>query len=326
VDLLGTPVVQLTDIGLGLAAGPPRARPIGGRQRETRAQAAARAPGHGGHDLHIPDEGVGCCGRERRVGPAARALLLQAQDQQWITRHQITDRRRTREVGLIQPTDLPRTERVGTDRLHEAQTVGAVGARQRHQVLHRRMRDNPALLHALLDHGRKIAHQTQPARHPTHTAIKASRQVLQGQAVILMQRAQHPAVLERTVRGFGVEHLPEDQRLGFPHRPGHGVHGVAVQPLETAHAFVPIDHHVRGLGHGHHDDRHLLARVGQRGQQPSFAGRMADPQVGVAKVELVKFEIHQQRLVRKADCRTAPIGSCAASRGSQSVSPLESTS
>ena len=67
-------------------------------------------------------------------------------------------------------------------------------------------------------------------------------------------------------------------------------------------------------------------RVGQRGQQPSFAGRMADPQMSVAEVELVKFEVHQPRLVRKADCVTAPIGSCAAYRGSRPVSPLKSTS
>lgn len=133
-------------------------------------------------------------------------------------------------------------------------------------------------------------------------------------------------MLQRTVGGLGVEHLPEDQRLGFPHRPGDGLHGVVVEALETAHPFVPIDHHVRGVGPGHHDDRHLLARVGQRGQQPSFAGRMADPQVGVAEVELVKFQIHRRRLVRKGDCLTAPIGSCAAFRGSQPVSPLESTS
>jgi len=73
--------VQLTDIGLGLAAGPPRACPVGERQREARAQTTVRAPGHRRHDLHIPDEGVGRCGRDRRVGPAARALLLHAQDQ-----------------------------------------------------------------------------------------------------------------------------------------------------------------------------------------------------------------------------------------------------
>jgi hypothetical protein len=81
VDLLGTPVVQLTDIGLGLAAGPPRAGPIGERQREARAQAATGASGHRRHDLHIPDEGLSGRRRDRRIGLAARALLLQTQDQ-----------------------------------------------------------------------------------------------------------------------------------------------------------------------------------------------------------------------------------------------------
>jgi hypothetical protein len=81
VDLLGTPVVQLTDIGLGLAAGPPRAGPVRERQREAPAQTAARAPGHRRHDLHIPDEGVGGRRRDRRVRHPVRPLLLQAQDQ-----------------------------------------------------------------------------------------------------------------------------------------------------------------------------------------------------------------------------------------------------
>jgi hypothetical protein len=81
VDLLGTPVVQLTDIGLRLAARPPRACPIRERQRQAPAQTTVRAPGHRRHDLHIPDEGVGGRRRDRRVGPAVRALLFHAQDQ-----------------------------------------------------------------------------------------------------------------------------------------------------------------------------------------------------------------------------------------------------
>jgi hypothetical protein len=74
-------VVQLTDIGLGLTAGPPRARPIGERQREAPAQTTVRAPGHRRHDLHIPDEGVGGRRRDQRIGPPVRARLLQPQDQ-----------------------------------------------------------------------------------------------------------------------------------------------------------------------------------------------------------------------------------------------------
>ena len=73
-----------------------------------------------------------------------------------------------------------------------------------------------------------------------------------------------------------------------------GGDGVPVQLAEAADAFVPVDDDVRRPA-DHHHDRHLLAGVRQRRQQPALARRLAHAQPLVTHLELMKFQLHIHR-------------------------------
>lgn len=109
--------------------------------------------------------------------------------------------------------------------------------------------------------------------------------------MVVVQRAQQPALLERAVGRVGAQQLPKDQGLGLGHRPHDGGDGVALQPAEAADALVTVDHHI-GRARRHDHDGHLLAGIGQRGQQVSFARRLLHPQPLVPPIELMKFQVH----------------------------------
>lgn len=178
------------------------------------------------------------------------------------------------------------------DRLDEATAVVGVGARQRHEILHRRVRDQPSILDVLLDRLRERAHQAQTPRHPAHTAIEASRQRVERQAVLLMQRAQQPALLEGALGRVGVQQVPKDQRLTLRHLPRDCHDRIALQPAQTADPFVAVHDDVpRARRHDH--NRHLLACVSQGGQEPSLPSRLAHTQPLVAQIQLMKFELHR---------------------------------
>jgi hypothetical protein len=143
---------------------------------------------------------------------------------------------------VIEAADLPRTEAMRRNGVGQPLAVGGVGARHGHQVLHGGVGDDAAALHVLLDRLGQRADETQAPRHPAHAAIEAPRQSLECQTVLLMQRAQQPPLLERTVGGVGVEEVPKDERLGLRHLPHDGGDRVALQPTQAADALVPIDH------------------------------------------------------------------------------------
>ena len=70
-------------------------------------------------------------------------------------------------------------------------------ARHWHQKLHRHMCGDLAVAHLLLDGFRKQLDQRQPARHPTHAAIEAARQLIKTVAEALLQFRQQPALFQR---------------------------------------------------------------------------------------------------------------------------------
>jgi len=244
---------------------------------------------HRAEDVQVGDQRLRC-GRlrsHRRV----RRVVGDTEHEQRIGQHQLARGVRARDIDLIEPADLSGAEPMRGDRLHETHTVGRVGARQRHEVLHRGMRDELTVAHVLLNRRGERAHQTQAPRHPADTPVEAPCQVLQRQPVILVQRAQQPALLKGAVGRIGVQELPKDQGLGLRHLPHDGGDGVALQPAEAADALVAVDHHIRrACGHDH--DGHLLAGIGQRGQQVSFARRLLHPQPLVPPIELMKFQVH----------------------------------
>ena len=179
-------------------------------------------------------------------------------------------------------------------RFHEAHAVGRVGARQRDAILHGGVRHQLAVVHVLLDRVGQRADQTQPPRDPAHAAIEAPRQRVEGQPMIFVQRAEQPTLLERAVGRVRAQQLPKDQRLGLRHLPDHGRDRVALETPEAADALVAVHHHIREGGR-HDHDRHLLARVRQRGQEASLARWLPDAQPFVPQIQLMKFQLHRPR-------------------------------
>ena len=165
-------------------------------------------------------------------------------------------------------------------------------AGHRHQKLHRHVRGDFALSHLLLDRLRQQFHQRQPPRHPTHAAVEPPRQLLQPVSEALL--LQQPALLQCALLLRHPEGTVQQEGIGFLHRPDHRFHGVAAQLLERRNTLVAIDHQVPAslAGSGHHHDRRLLSRLGQRGQQPSLPLGMADSQMFPAPIELVKLQLH----------------------------------
>lgn len=247
------------------------------------------ASSNGAQDVQIADQRLrrGRVGADRR----ARRVVGDAKHEQRIGEDERARGLRAGDVDLIEPPDLARGQPVRRDRLDEADAVGRGGARQRHAVLHRGVRDELPVAHVLLNRRRERAHQTQTPRHPADTPIEAPGQVLQRQAVILVQRAQQPALLKGAVGRVGVQHLPENQRLRLGHLPHDGSHGVAMQATQAADPLMTIHHDVR-RGRGHDHDRCLLTGVGQRRQEPAFARRLAHPQPLIAQIQLMKLQFH----------------------------------
>ena len=243
----------------------------------------------GTQDVEIGEQGRG--GRGVRTHGGACPVVGHAQDEQRIGQDQGARRGRARDVGLVEPADLPGGQPMGRNRVGQADAVGRGGARPRPEVLHGGVRDELAGVHVLLDRVGQRPHQTQAPGHPAHAAIEAPRQRVERQAVVLMQRAQQPALLERARGRVGVQQLPEDQGLGLGHLPDHRRHGVALETLETPDALVAVHDHVRGAGH-HDHDRHLLTRLRQRRQQPALPRRLPHPQPLIPHVDLMKFQLH----------------------------------
>lgn len=181
------------------------------------------------------------------------------------------------------------------DRLGETHAVVILGARQRHQVLHGRMRDDVALADVLLNRIGERADQTEAARHPAHAAIETPRDEVERQAILLVERAQQPRLLEHILGGIGPEQLAKDQRLARGHLPDDRGHSIAVQATQTADAFVAVHDGIACVG-GDDDDRHLLSDLGQRRQQPTLARGLPHTKRVVAQIQLVKFELHRHRV------------------------------
>ena len=306
-------------VRLHLVEESPGALALGRQEAAPVLEAVMGAARDGAQDVEIGEEGLG--GRGVRSHGGACPVVGDAQHEQRIGQDQLARGGHAGDVGLIESADLSGGQSMGRNRLDEADAVCRIGARHRYEVLHGGVRDQPAGLHVLLDGVGQRAHQTQAPGHPAHAAIKAPRQRVERQAMLLMQRAQQPALLERAGRRVGVQQLPKDQRLGLRHLPDHGGHGVALQALETPDPLVAVHDDVGGAGRHDHDGD-LLPGVGQRRQQPAFPRRLAHAQPLIPHVDLMKFQFHG-RSSAGAYSRTGPIASCPEDRevGRQVQSP-----
>ena len=249
-------------------------------------QFAAGAVGDGDHYIQVTQQLLGRRGRWRRLH-----LPLRFQKQLGLLQDALPDRRRCIPPGGVQLSGLAGVERVPGERFRHARTVLQAHPRRRHQKLHGDVRRDRAASHLLLDAFRKQFHQPQPARHPTHAAIQAPRQLLQAITEALLQLRQQPALLQRRLAFGRAQGTIQQQRLRFGQGPDHCLHRVPAQLLQRRDALVAVDDQVTiGLArHGHHHDGRLLARGGQRSQQAAFAIGTAHPKMFPAPIELVKL-------------------------------------
>jgi hypothetical protein len=206
----------------------------------------------------------------------------------------LPDQGRATAPGSIQLPGLPAVAGILRESRSHPSAVFQADARHRHQIFHRHVRRDSALAHLLLDRLRQEFNQRQPSRHPTYAAVKAAPQFLQTIAEVLLHLRQQPPLFQCGLVIGESQRTVEQQSLGFAHRPDHRGHRVPAQELERRDPLVAVDDQVTvwlAFG-GHHYDRRLLPRFGQRGQQPPLLLRMADSQMLPAPIELVKLQLH----------------------------------
>lgn len=173
-----------------------------------------------------------------------------------------------------------------------------VDSRHRHQVLHRQLRAQHTFPHLLLDRLRQQFDQRQAPRHPAHAAVKAARQLIETIAEALLHLRQQPALLQRAFLRTAAQRSVQQQSFGFAHRPDGGLDRVPAQLLERRDALVAVNDQVavaRVRGQDD-DDRRLLARLSQRGDQAPLPVRLADSEMRPSPVELVKLQLHRRLL------------------------------
>ena len=257
------------------------------------AQPLESAPGHRGQHVEVVQELFsGTLGVSRR-----RLLPLGAclEHEQRVREHERARLRAARSKGRHEIAHLPGRQLLAGNRLDEALASFPIGARQRDQALHRRVRSDLTAKHPSLDRFRKIADQGQSPAHPAHASIEAPREILQRQVEAQVQLAQPQPLLERRLLGGGPHQSAEQQRVGFFQVPAGGPDHVVPETPHRPDPLVPVhDDEALGLLRGHHHDRHLLTVLCQGSQQPPLPLRAPHPEVLVAKDQLVVLEVHDQ--------------------------------
>ena len=220
--------------------------------------------------------------------------------------------------GRAQRAHLAARQSVRRESRSQLEALREIGARQRHEVFHRRVRDQCPTAHQLLHGLGQLADQRQASTHPARALVEPARQLARREPESLVQLAQPPPLLERGVALAAAQHPHEHQRLELREPPHHRLHRVAVQPPEGAHPLVAVDEHERTRLAAHHDDGHLLPTLRQRRDQRPLASRVPAPQRRVAQVELVQLDVH-----RPTPCHSPPLV-LSAHRGSRRDSSIES--
>jgi hypothetical protein len=221
--------VQIVKVQLGGLEDAPSPRPIHRQQATPVLQAAMRASGNGAEQVEIGQQRLG--GRDLGAELRLRGLLREPQDKQGVGQHQLARGVRPGEVVLIEATNLARRQAMRRNRRREADAVVRFGARQRHQVLHRRVRHDAAIADVLLNRVGERADQAEAPRHPAHTPIEAPRDDVEREPVLLVQRAQQPRLLEDVLGRIGLEQMAKDQGVAGGHLPHDRHHRVPVQPV-----------------------------------------------------------------------------------------------
>ena len=188
-----------------------------------------------------------------------------------------------------------------------SRTQSVALARATGTKLHGGVGDETTILHVLLDCLGQCAHEAQAPRHPADAPIEALCQGVERQAVLLMQRAQQPALLERAVGRIGVQEVSKDARRP-PASP--------TRRRPPCHAATDAD---SGRACGRPPRRRLRPRSRPRwasaGRRPpttlraAVRARLPDAQPLIPQLELMKFQLHGPSTDDR-DSATAPIASC----------------
>jgi hypothetical protein len=147
--------------------------------------------------------------------------------------------------GRHEIANLPGRQLLAGDRVNEALASFPVGARQRDQALHRRVRGDLTAKDSTLNRFRKVAHQGEPPAHPAHASIEAPRDILQRKTETQVQLAQPRPLLARRLLGGGPHQSAEQQRVGFFQVPAGGPDHVAP---ETPHRPDPLASSSQSVG------------------------------------------------------------------------------
>jgi len=122
-------------------------------------QAPMRPSGDGAEHVEIGEE---CLWRRDVVTETRRRSLVgETEDEERVSQDELARRLRPGEVVLIEATNLTRRQSMRRDHRGEADTVVRLGARQRHEVLHRRVRDDVPVADVLLNRFGERPHQTE---------------------------------------------------------------------------------------------------------------------------------------------------------------------
>jgi hypothetical protein len=176
--------------------------------------------------------------------------------------------------------------------LGHALAVRGAGTRHRHQEFRRDMSRDRALTYLLLHAFREPFDQRQPVGDPTHTAIEPARQILQAVAETLLEFRQQPAFFQSAVPFRPTQRAIQHQGFGFAQGPDHGLDRVSAELFQSGDALIAVNDQIviRLIWNGGHDDRCLLSRGGQRGQQLPLP--IPHAQRFIPAIELVKFQLH----------------------------------
>jgi hypothetical protein len=162
------------------------------------------------HHLQITRQ-IGDGGR-RRLG---FALPLGLQKQPWLFENALAAGRRSVSPGGVQLAGFAAAELVCGQCLCQAPAIRRVGARHRHQILHRHLGADGAVPHVLLHALRQQLDQGQSARHPTQAAIEAARQLFQTVTETPLQFRQQPTFFQRRGAFGHAQRTIQHQRLGL---------------------------------------------------------------------------------------------------------------
>lgn len=169
-------------------------------------------------------------------------------------------------------------------------------ARQRDQILHRRLRGHgPIADGALGDLGQR-EDESKTAAHPAARAAQALCELVLLEAVVLHQRVEQPAVFQGAAAAGFVQAVGHDQRVCFAQLHAHGFGDVAAERAKRSNAEVAVhEHEARRRVRGGHDRQRALLAVSRKARAHArSAGGVANAKTGVPKLEFVQLHLHRR--------------------------------